>query len=273
MENIIGHDYAKKKLIENLSIQTWLICGKRGIGKATFVRSFSDWLLVKRGNEVVMDLYFVDNGTIGIEKVREIKNFLYLSSIQSKYKIVIIDSLEAMTNNSQNAMLKILEEPPKNSKIFIISHEPYNIKSTIKCRCFQLNLFPLGYVETRRVILSKYKFDDQVLSKIITVFPGRPGVIINIMNNNDVCEFFHTFPQNLNKPEIISRIISSEIELEFASRLIQLFILNKIKSEISSVEILLDKWKKIHELFIAAKQLDLDKKHILANAINIITSV
>jgi DNA polymerase-3 subunit delta' len=48
MKKVIGHDQAKKKLMDNLSVQSWLVCGKKGIGKATLVKSFSNWFLIKK---------------------------------------------------------------------------------------------------------------------------------------------------------------------------------------------------------------------------------
>ncbi|MGL9689299.1 MAG: DNA polymerase III subunit delta' [Wolbachia sp.] len=275
MKKVIGHDQAKKKLMDNLSVQSWLVCGKKGIGKATLVKSFSNWFLIKNYDEVALDLHIVEGDTIGVEKVREMKNFLHLSPIQSEYKIAVIDSLEAMTNNAKNAILKILEEPPKNSKIFIISHKSYNIQTTIKCRCFQLNLLPLTYDETKQIVSPQCKFDDQTFDEIITLFPGTPGMIINAISSDTYESYkcFYTFLRNLNNSEAINKVINSEIELELASYIIQAFVLDKIKGKVNSIEILLSKWKKIDELFVAAKQLYLDKKHVLANAINIIASV
>nr|WP_253308875.1 DNA polymerase III subunit delta' [Rickettsia endosymbiont of Ceutorhynchus assimilis] len=273
MKKVIGHNQAKKKIMNNLSVQSWLICGKKGIGKATFAKSFSNWLLVKNYDEVALDLHIVEGDTIGVEKVREMKNFFHLSPIQSEYKIAIIDSLESMTNNAKNAILKILEEPPQNSKILIISHKPYDIQTTIRCRCFQLNLLPLTYDETKQVVSSQCKFDDKIFSEIITLFPGTPGVIINAINSGayESHKHFYTFFRNLNNSDIVNKIINSEIELELASHIIQNSILEKIKREVNDVKILLSQWKEIDELFVAAKQFRLDKKHVLVNVVNIMT--
>lgn len=266
MKKVIGHDQAKKKLMDNLSVQSWLICGKKGIGKATLAKSFSNWLLVKNYDVVALDLHIVEGETIGIENIREMKNFLYLSPIQSEYKIAIIDSLESMTNNAKNAILKILEEPPKNSKILIISHKPYDIQTTIKCRCFQLNLLPLTYDETKEIVSSQCECDYPVL---YALFPGAPGVIINAINSNTyhVYEYFYTLFQDFSNHEMINKIINSEVEVELASHIIQSFILEKVKKGVSNIDILLNQWRKIDRLFSDAKQFHLDKKHVLANAI------
>ncbi|QKX03075.1 DNA polymerase III subunit delta' [Wolbachia endosymbiont of Litomosoides sigmodontis] len=275
MKKVIGHDQAKKRLMDNLSIQSWLICGKKGIGKATLAKSFSNWFLVKNCNEAALDLHIVEGDIIGVEKVREMKNFLHLSPIQSEYKIAIIDSLEAMTNNARNAILKVLEEPPKNSKIFIISHRPYNIQTTIQCRCFQLNLLPLTYNETKQIVLSQCKLDSSTFEEIITLFPGMPGIIINTISSDTYNSYkcFYKFLHNLKNPNAINKVINSEIELELASYIIQAFILERIKRKVHNIEILLSQWRKIDELFSAAGQLHLDKKHVLTNVVNIVASV
>ncbi|WCR54261.1 MAG: DNA polymerase III subunit tau [Wolbachia endosymbiont of Ctenocephalides orientis wCori] len=272
MKKVIGHNQAKKKLMDNLSVQSWLICGQKGIGKATLAKFFSHWLLVKSYDLVALDLHIVEGETIGIEKVREMKNFLYLSPIQSDYKIAVIDSLESMTNNAKNAILKILEEPPRNSKIFIISHKPCDIQTTIKCRCFQLNLLPLTHDETKQVVSSQCEYDNQML---YTLFPGMPGAIISAINNDTykIYECFYTLFQGLSNHEMINKITNSEIEVELASYVIQAFILEKIKREESDIHILLSKWRKINRLFADAKQFHLDKKHVLANAINVISTI
>ncbi|QKX01495.1 DNA polymerase III subunit delta' [Wolbachia endosymbiont of Cruorifilaria tuberocauda] len=275
MGKIIGHDQAKKKLMNNLAIQSWLICGRKGIGKATLAKYFSNWFLIRSHNEMALDLYVVDDDPIGVEVVREMKNFLYLSPIQSECKVVIIDSLEAMTSNARNAVLKILEEPPKNSKIFIISHKPYNIQDTIKCRCFQINLLPLTYSETKQIVSSQCEFDDQIFDEVVTLFPGAPGMVINAINSSTYESYrcFYEFLSNLNNSEAIKKIINSEIDLELASYIIQTFILESIKGGVSNVEVLLNQWKKVNELFASAKQFHLDRRHVLANAVNIMLPV
>ncbi|MBD0391895.1 DNA polymerase III subunit delta' [Wolbachia endosymbiont of Pentalonia nigronervosa] len=273
MEKLVGHNQAREKLMNNLSIQSWIVCGKRGIGKATLVKSFAHWLLTKNCDLVTLDLHIVEGDTIGIDKIREMKNFLHLSSIQSKYRVAIIDSLEAMTDNAKNAMLKILEEPPKNSKIFIISHRSHNIQTTIKCRCFLLNLLPLTYGETKQVVCSQYKLDDKIFDEMVAIFPGAPGMIINAINSNihELYRHFYTLLHSSSNPEIIDKIINSNVDLEIASYIIRTLILKSIKKNTDSIEVLLSKWKKVDELLVAAGQLHLDKKHVLANVINIVT--
>lgn len=107
---------------------------------------------------------------------------------------------------------------------------------------------------------------------MITLLPGMPGMIINTISSDayEAYKCFYKFLHDLKNPNMINKVINSEIELELASYIIQAFILESIKrgkwcwNSAKSVE-------KIDELFVAAKQLHLDKKHVLANVVNIMT--
>ncbi len=238
--SIIGHSQAIKKLMNNLQIQSWIICGKKGIGKATLARNYKF--------QEESDLYVIAGDIIGVEQIREMKDFLYLSPIHSEYKVVIVDSLEVMNDNAKNTILKILEEPPKSARIFIISHKPYSIQATIKCRCFQLNLSPLTYDETRHIVYSKYQLDNEVFNIIFNLFPGSPGMIIDAINGD--------FGEIIN---------NNGIDMELMSHIIQVSILKNIKANTVNAKIFLDQWRRINELFISAKKFHLDKKHVLSN--------
>ncbi len=112
-----------------------------------------------------------------------------------------------------------------------------------------------------------------MFDEMITLFPGMPGMIINVISSDtyEAYKCFYKFLHDLKNPNMINKVINSEIELELASYIIQAFILESIKREVNGVEILLSQWEKIDKLFVAAKQLLLDKKHVLANVVNIMT--
>ncbi|WP_333023641.1 AAA family ATPase [Wolbachia endosymbiont of Pentidionis agamae] len=251
---MINYNEVKKKLIDNISIQTWLFCGKKGIGKATLAKSFAKWLLTNNSNSSPLDLFLAEEKVIGVETIRKMRDFLHLSSIYSQYKIAIIDSLEAMSKNSQNAILKILEEPPKNSKILIICHEPYNTPITIKCRCFNLYFYQ--------------SIQNGVKSSALTSK--------NEITNHDLENLYKCFSELLKKTSNFSQIkeiINSEVDLDLIFNLVQELILDTAKnsSKNNDVEILYQKWKDLNKLHLYAKHSHLDRKHVLNNIVNIIT--
>lgn len=75
-----------------------------------------------------------DKATIGVNEVRYFREDMFLSSTESDYKIYIINDAEKMTPNAQNALLKVLEEPPANVIIFLLSASDDAILTTIKSR-------------------------------------------------------------------------------------------------------------------------------------------
>ena len=77
---------------------------------------------------------------ITIDQVRQIKEFIYLTPNQAKYKIIIIDAADNLNKNAANSMLKIIEEPPANRIFLILCHDMHKILDTIKSRCQIINL-------------------------------------------------------------------------------------------------------------------------------------
>src|SRR3989344_126152 len=75
-----------------------------------------------------------DRDSIGIEIVREVKNFLWRKPVFSKYRLLIINSAEKLTSEAQNALLKILEEPPIYCLLILVVHGKENILPTLISR-------------------------------------------------------------------------------------------------------------------------------------------
>ncbi|MEY4698368.1 MAG: hypothetical protein RIT14_2796 [Pseudomonadota bacterium] len=158
----------------------WLLTGPRGVGKATFAWKMAQFLLatpaddggmfappppvtteVAEDHPVVRRLhalaeprfFLVRRGLneketglsamIRVDEIRELKNFLNLSSVDGGRRAVIIDSADEMNPNAANALLKVLEEPPAGVTFFLISHQPFRLLPTIRSRCRELRLPPL----------------------------------------------------------------------------------------------------------------------------------
>jgi len=72
--------------------------------------------------------------SLGIDVVREIKNFLWQKPIKSKKRTVIILGAEELTREAQNAILKIIEDPPKTALIILVATTPERLLPTITSR-------------------------------------------------------------------------------------------------------------------------------------------
>lgn len=80
---------------------------------------------------------------IRIDDVREAIDFAHMTSSEGGYKVIIVDGAELMNRSSENAFLKILEEPPADTIILMVSHNPGRLLPTTRSRCRKLALKPL----------------------------------------------------------------------------------------------------------------------------------
>ncbi len=78
--------------------------------------------------------------SVGIEQVRDMQKTLFLRPIKSKEKIVVIENAENLTVEAQNALLKVLEEPPNNTFIFLSCDSDEIFLPTILSRCKKITL-------------------------------------------------------------------------------------------------------------------------------------
>jgi len=78
------------------------------------------------------------------EDVRDLNRFLQYSATDGGRRVVIIDSADEMNTQAANALLKMLEEPPARTTLLLVSHQPAGLLPTIRSRCRDLRLSPLG---------------------------------------------------------------------------------------------------------------------------------
>lgn len=89
---------------------------------------------------------------VGIEEVRDIRKKIFLKPLRSKTKIAVIEAYEGITIESQNSLLKILEEPPSNTTIIITVSSIGLILPTILSRCKIINLVDTSFELSKQEI-------------------------------------------------------------------------------------------------------------------------
>lgn len=72
--------------------------------------------------------------TLAVAALRKVEPFLRMTASEGGWRVVIIDDADTMNRNAQNALLKILEEPPKNTVIILIAHRAGALIPTIRSR-------------------------------------------------------------------------------------------------------------------------------------------
>ena len=111
----------------------FIISGSKGIGKSLLIESLAEKILNNKlsleNNPDYHNLKILDEKKlIGINQIHELRDKLYESSFLGKNKVAVINEIEKISIDGLNAILKILEEPPKNT-YFLLSTNFLNLLS------------------------------------------------------------------------------------------------------------------------------------------------
>ncbi len=158
---IFGNENTKLRLSDAVLHRTMphamLIVGPKGSGKHTLARELAAAVLcdnrdddgyslpcggcrtcrrIRGGNFPDVATLGRENGkaTIGVDELRAFRSEMFLSATEADSKIFIIEDADLMTPAAQNALLKVLEEPPRDVHIILIAMEADKMLSTVRSR-------------------------------------------------------------------------------------------------------------------------------------------
>ncbi len=214
-ESVIGHQTAIDSFVgaarSGRLHHGWLITGPRGTGKATLAWALSRWLLADDlDREVGQDSTSplarriaalseprlqlvrrpVDEKTgrlrseITVDEIRKLLSFFHMSAAEGGRRVAIIDAADEMNTSAANALLKMLEEPPKDVVIFLISHQPARLLPTIRSRCRELRLSPLSSTEIGEVLARIDAPGDP--DKLAALSGGSAGEALRLTGQNGI---------------------------------------------------------------------------------------
>jgi DNA polymerase-3 subunit delta' len=200
----------------------WLLCGPRGIGKATLAFRFARFVLsgggragglFGGGNSLALDpqdrvfqrvaaLGHSDfrlvrrsqnrktgkwRGEIVVDDVRDMGAFLKLTAGEGDWRVVVIDSADEMNRNAANAALKAIEEPPARALVLLVSHAPGRLLSTIRSRCRRLDLHPLDDATVKKIVARHVPdLDPGELDELARLAEGSAGRALALADHGGV---------------------------------------------------------------------------------------
>jgi DNA polymerase-3 subunit delta' len=205
---LLGHEGAEAELLDALRSgrmhHAWLITGPDGVGKATLAYRFARRLLagMLSDNSLALDpanpvfrrvaagahadMHTVElaydqkrrrmRTQIAVEDVRGISAFMSLTPAEGGWRVAIVDGAEEMNQSSANALLKILEEPPRRAILLLVCAAPGRLLPTIRSRCRRLRLDPLPPEAMERLLaayLPEQGADER--GRLVTLAEGSPG--------------------------------------------------------------------------------------------------
>ncbi len=189
---IIGHEHQKEFLRnsvrKNRVSHAYLFSGPEGVGKKLVATGFAKLIncsenrvgnsdcectscakTEKGFNPDVLVFGYPDEKTIKVDHIRQdIERLIHLAPYENPCKVFIIDGVQRMNFNAQNAFLKTLEEPPPNSVIILITTLADLLMPTIRSRCQSVVFRPLEAEQVREFLenQSTEHGDTELVSRI-----------------------------------------------------------------------------------------------------------
>ncbi|MDM7924650.1 MAG: DNA polymerase III subunit gamma/tau, partial [bacterium] len=147
----------------------YLLTGPRGVGKTSAARILAKSLNCEKGPtpdpcnacssclEVTagraMDVVEIDGASNrNIDDIRNLRETVRYAPTRGAYKIYIIDEVHMLTNESFNALLKTLEEPPEHVVFLFATTEPHKVPATILSRCQRFDFHRVGAADTAALL-------------------------------------------------------------------------------------------------------------------------
>jgi len=155
-DDVVGQEHItttlKKAIEKDRVAHAYIFTGTRGVGKTTTARILARALNCDKGptaepcgvcepcKNIIsgssFDVLEIDGASNNsVEDIREIRDNVRYSSMGGKYRIYVIDEVHMLSKSAFNALLKTLEEPPKNVIFIFATTEPQKIPATIHSRC------------------------------------------------------------------------------------------------------------------------------------------
>lgn len=200
---LVGHDQAMREVQAAFASgrmhHAWLIAGIEGIGKATLAKHIAQFVMANGQGELGKidpehrmaklveaethpDLLIIrrpldektgeQRNIIPVEEALKVAAFLRKTATHGGWRVVIIDEAHALNRNGQNAILKIIEEPPPRTLILVTVTTPGALLPTIRSRARILQLAPLDADHMRAIL---HHAAPQVLPADITALIDLSG--------------------------------------------------------------------------------------------------
>lgn len=124
----------------------------------------------------------------GIDTIREIREQASRKPLGAgKNRIWLFDECHKLTSDAQEAILKLLEDPPRDCWFFLATTNPEKLKVTLKRRCTEYQVFPLsdreiGILLTRISRKEEKKVPNSIIQQISRDSLGSPGIALNVLD-------------------------------------------------------------------------------------------
>ena len=195
--------------------------------------------------------------TIGADELRAFRDDMFLSSTEAEHKVYAIDRAEAMTTAAQNALLKVLEEPPRNVHIILITTGADKLLSTIRSRAqlIRTELFPPEKMKEYLIEISDGAYamsrrDPERFNSVLVTSGGVIGRALGMLDDRSLAE------SEERRKTVLSLISVFPSRTEFSKIYLAVNSLPKGREELSGV--LRDTLTAIRDMLVTSLAKDAD---------------
>ena len=202
---VIGHEWAVEHLARAIRHgrmrHAYLITGASQIGKTTLARAFAMainctgdsppcgqcracQLIAKDGHpDVALVEAAQEGGTLKIDQVRDLQQFLALRPYEARYRVAILLRFHEANPAAANALLKTLEEPSPDAVLILTADSADQLLPTIVSRCQPLHLRPLPIDAVRAALERHWNAAPDQAQTLAQLSVGRIGWAIEALEN------------------------------------------------------------------------------------------
>ena len=193
MSNLLLHDVTKQSIERYLAKPTHalLLAAPEGSGKETLALALAAKLLKSQADKlrehqlVKVILPEKDKASISIEAVRELQHFTKLKLPGNDAKrVIIIPNAGSMTAEAQNALLKLLEEPPTRTYFILTAHSPQQLLATIRSRLQAIDVRRPGRAASLQHFTT-HGFSDKDVQQAYLMSGGLIGLMSALLSDTD----------------------------------------------------------------------------------------
>ena len=164
--------------------KAWLFTGESGCGKTTAGRIIANMI----GCDPSAFYEYNTANTRGIETIRKVVSSSQFRPIKGNYKVYLFDEAHQITGVAAEALLKLIEDPPKDTYFIFATTNPEALKKTLKSRCVTYH-FPTITSRDMKALLNDIcseedddDFPKDVIDKIIEVSEGKPRMAVQLLD-------------------------------------------------------------------------------------------
>ncbi|HEY4134271.1 MAG TPA: DNA polymerase III subunit delta' [Alphaproteobacteria bacterium] len=258
-------------------------------------RGHGDLLAITRGYDEKRKR---ERKVIVIDDVRQVRDFTSLTAAEDGYRVVIIDGAEDMNKSAENALLKVLEEPPKRMVFLLVSHAPGRLLPTTRSRCRLLTLRALADDDVAQ-LLAKHRPDlaPDEKAMLLRLADGSIGRALRLAEEGGVPLYremvgllgklpdldisaAHAFSGKLAPPTAVGYDLFGELLGDWIARMVRAGAGGSASEVLPGERELMDRlagrrgldqwvevWEKIAHLFARAAAVNLDRKQVVLSVL------